>query len=144
MKTSISKQLSILFPSERNKKLPATLIRLLGLLFITLSFMKFGRIEYGTEIIMGCILSATNAFLGYKFIERAFKLDHALFIIFSLASMAFRFFMLILSIALILVLSTPHTASFIGAFMVSYTIFMFAEVYYINWKTDQLKVPQAA
>lgn len=92
------------------------------------------------DFTLSCILSLTNAFLGYVFIERAFRMNMKLSILLLLGGMTFRFFLLLTAIALILVSTPVGIGSFVGSFMVMYAVTLFAEVFYINHKTDQLRL----
>lgn len=112
----------------------------IGLLFITFVLSHFLRSELLSDVMIGCILSLTNAFLGYMFIERAFLYQSNLFVIFSLGGLALRFFLMVVSVAIVLILlPSVNLAAFLVAFMTSYAILLFAEVFYVNSKVDQLK-----
>lgn len=126
-------------PRQKQTRVQLVFLSALSLLFVLYAALQTQGMLLASEMLMGCILSLTSAFLGYVFIERAFHLNHRLFIIISLAGMTLRFFLMILSIAAILLVAAVHVGGFIGSFMVTYTAVLFAEVYYLNWKTDQLK-----
>lgn len=115
------------------------LLGLLSTLFFVFSFLRNGDFTFGPDLVAGCILSVTNAFLGYVFIERAFRLNNNLFMLFSLAAMTVRFFLMIAAVAVFLLTVTGNVLEFVGSFMASYTIFLVIEVLHINKKTDMLK-----
>lgn len=115
------------------------LLGLLSTLFFTFSYLRTGDFSFGPDLVAGCILSVTNAFLGYVFIERAFRLNNNLFMLFSLAAMAVRFFLMIAAVAVFLLTVTGNVLEFVGSFMASYTLFLIIEVLHINKKTDMLK-----
>ncbi len=121
-------------------RIQTILLLILSILFMAFTVMRKAGLETGTDLVAGCILSATSAFLGYVVYERAFRFDSNVFLIVSMAGMTLRFFMLIASIAAFIILTTVNIGAFVGSFMVFYTIFMTMEIMYINKKTDQLKV----
>jgi hypothetical protein len=125
-------------------KIEFALLALLSALFVSFSVLRSHPEHFGTDLLAGCILSVTNAFLGYVFTERAFRLNGNLFMIFSLAGMVMRFFLMTASVAVFLVTTTVNTLEFVGSFMAFYTVFLFAEVLYINRKTDEHKIRTAA
>ena len=91
------------------------------------------------DFTLSCILSLMNAFLGYVFNAFAFRMNMSLSILIMLGGQVFRFFLILGSIGLIL-LSTPvGIATFVGSFMVMYTITLFGEVLYINHMTEQTR-----
>lgn len=116
------------------------LLATLSVLFIVFSMIRDNGHSFGPDLLAGCILSITNAFLGYVFIERAFRLNSNLFMLFSLAGMALRFFLMIASVAVFLLTTTVNTLEFVASFMASYSIFLLVEVLYINRKTDEQKI----
>ncbi len=120
-------------------KIEFALLGLLSTLFFVFSLLRNGDFSFGPDLVAGCILSVTNAFLGYVFIERAFRLNNNLFMLFSLAAMAVRFFLMIAAVAIFLLTVTGNVLEFVGSFMATYTIFLIIEVYHINRKTDMLK-----
>lgn len=120
-------------------KIEFALLGLLSTLFFVFSLLRNGEYSFGPDLVAGCILSLTNAFLGYVFIERAFRLNNNLFMLFSLAAMAVRFFLMIAAVAIFLLTVTGNVLEFVGSFMATYTIFLIVEVYHINRKTDMLK-----
>jgi len=124
-------------------KIEFTLLGLISLLFIVFSMLRSGEFVFGPDLVAGCILSVTNAFLGYVFIERAFRFNSNMFILFSLAGMALRFFLMLVSIAVFILTTTTNILEFTASFMAFYSIALVAEVVYINRKTDQLK-PRSA
>ncbi len=124
----------------RNLRIEFTLLGLLSVLFFVFTMLEKGNHEFGPDLIAGCILSVTNAFLGYVFIERAFRMNNNLFMLFSLAAMTVRFFLMIAAVAVFLITVTTNVLEFVGSFMAFYTIFLVAEVLHINRKTDLLKL----
>jgi hypothetical protein len=120
------------------------LLAALSVLFVLFSVSRGNPDSYATDLLAGCILSVTNAFLGYVFIERAFRLNGNLFMMFSLAGMTMRFFLMIASVAVFLLTGTVNTLLFVGSFMGFYSFFLIVEVLYINRKTDKLKLREAA
>lgn len=120
-------------------KIEFGLLGLLSTLFFVFSYLRNSDFTFGPDLVAGCILSVTNAFLGYVFIERAFRLNNNLFMLFSLAAMAVRFFLMIAAVAVFLLTVTGNVLEFVGSFMASYSIFMMVEVFHINKKTDMLK-----
>ncbi len=111
----------------------------IGLLFVLLALTRAGVVAIPNELMLGCILSVTNAFLGHSFLEKAFRFNSNMFLIVSLAGMALRFFMMLVSIALILLLTPVNVGLFILTFMVSYSVFMFIEVFRINRMVDAFR-----
>ena len=130
--------ISIRNPYEINFKQIA-LLSAVALQFVLLTIIRSGHIHFSPDIVMGCILSVTNAFLGYVFIERAFRFDSNMFLIVSLAGMVMRFFLMIASLAVFLLTTAMDQGAFIGSFMGSYVLFMSLEIAHINSKIDQLK-----
>jgi hypothetical protein len=120
-------------------KIEFGLLGLLSTLFFVFSYLRTSDFTFGPDLVAGCILSVTNAFLGYVFIERAFRLNNNLFMLFSLAAMAVRFFLMLAAVAVFLLTVTGNVLEFVGSFMASYSIFMMVEVFHINKKTDMLK-----
>ncbi|PLX22982.1 MAG: hypothetical protein C0600_15995 [Ignavibacteria bacterium] len=125
-------------------KIEFALLGLLSSLFILFSVLRNGDFSFGPDLLAGCILSVTNAFLGYVFVERAFRLNDNMFMLFSMAAMAVRFFLMIAAVAVFLVTATGNILEFVGSFMAFYTIFLVFEVLHINRKTDLLKVQRVA
>lgn len=119
-----------------------TLLGLLSVLFFVFTILERGNHTLGSDLLAGCILSATNAFLGYVFIERAFRMNTNLFMLFSLAAMTIRFFLMTAAVTIFLITVTTNVLEFVGSFMAFYTIFLVVEVLHINRKTDQLKPEQ--
>ena len=111
----------------------------MSLLFVLFALLNAFDVPHHSDYLASCILSLTNAFLGYVFIERAFRMNISMSILLLLAGMGVRFLMLLTAVALLLVFTPVGIAPFIGSFMVFYTLTLFAEVFYINHKTDQLK-----
>jgi hypothetical protein len=120
-------------------KIEFGLLGLLSTLFFVFSYLRNGDFTFGPDLVAGCILSVTNAFLGYVFIERAFRLNNNLFMLFSMAAMAVRFFLMIAAVAVFLLTVTGNVLEFVASFMASYSVFLIVEVYHINRKTDMLK-----
>lgn len=120
-------------------KIEFALLGLISVLFFVFTWLSRGDYSFGTDLVAGCILSVTNAFLGYVFIERAYRLNGNMFMMFSLAAMTARFFLMIAAVAVFLLTVTTNTLEFVGAFMASYSIFLIIEVLHINKKTDMLK-----
>ena len=108
--------------------------------FVLFALFRLLDIPHRTALLASCILSLSNAFLGYVFIERAFRMKVSRSILLLLAGLGIRFFLSQASIALILVFTPVGIAPFIGSFMVFYTLTLFAEVFYINHKTDQMRL----
>lgn len=125
-------------------KIEFALLALLSVLFVVFSVLRGNPDSFGADLLAGCILSVTNAFLGYVFIERAFRLNGNLFMIFSLAGMTMRFFLMIAAIAVFLLTTTVNTLEFVGSFMGFYSLFLITEILHINRKTDQIKLRTAA
>jgi len=96
-------------------------------------------ISGGKEIFIGWILTLLHAFLGYVFVERGFRLEMKASIVLLLGGMAVRFFTALLIIALVIVSIPVSLPVFIGSFMVFFTIALFAEVAYINLRTERLR-----
>ncbi|MCZ7555296.1 MAG: hypothetical protein M5R41_02685 [Bacteroidia bacterium] len=124
-------------------KIEFALLALLSVLFMAFSVLRGNPDGFGMDLLAGCILSVTNAFLGYVFIERAFRLNGNLFMIFSLAGMTMRFFLMIAAVAVFLLTTTVNTLEFVGSFMAFYTVFLVAEILHINKKTDLIKLRAA-
>ena len=120
-------------------KIEFALLGLLSTLFFMFSYLRTSDFSFGPDLVAGCILSVTNAFLGYVFIERAFRLNNNLFMLFSLAAMVVRFFLMIAAVAVFLLTVTGNVLEFVGSFMASYTLLLIIEVLHINKKTDMLK-----
>ncbi|MDT8322617.1 MAG: hypothetical protein RRA94_00795 [Bacteroidota bacterium] len=127
----------------RNIRIEFTLLGLLSVLFVSFTFLSKENYTFGPDLVAGCILSVTNAFLGYVFIEKAFRLNNNLFMMFSLAAMTVRFFLMLAAVAVFLITTTTNTLEFVGSFMGFYFTFLIVEVLHINRKTDQLKVREA-
>jgi hypothetical protein len=125
-------------------KIEFALLALLSILFVLFSVLRGNPEGFGMDLLAGCILSVTNAFLGYVFIERAFRLNGNLFMIFSLAGMTMRFFLMIAAVAVFLLTTTVNTLEFVGSFMGFYSVFLVAEILHINKKTDLIKLRTAA
>lgn len=121
-------------------RIQTILLAILSILFMAFTVMTKAGLEAGTDLVAGCILSVTSAFLGYVIYERAFRFDSNIFLIVSMAGMTLRFFMLIASVAAFIITTTVNVGAFVGSFMVFYTFFMVLEIIYINRKTDLLKV----
>ncbi len=111
----------------------------IGLLFLAFAVSQVTKSHLIADVMAGCILSLTNAFLGYMFIERGFQYNNNLFVVFTLGGQALRFFLMIGSIAIILVMLDVLLAPFILSFMISYIVFLMFEVVYINRKVDLMK-----
>ncbi|MFA6233408.1 MAG: hypothetical protein WC824_04365 [Bacteroidota bacterium] len=124
-------------------KIEFALLGVLSTLFVVFSLLRNGEYNFGPDLVAGCILSVTNAFLGYVFIERSFRLNNNLFMLFSLAAMTVRFFLMIAAVAVFLLTVKGNVLEFVGSFMATYGIFLIAEVYHINRKTDMLKPRRA-
>ena len=122
------------------RRIETILLTTLAILFFFFAILQSSGSDFGPDLLAGCILSLTNAFLGYVFIQRAFRLNSSVSILLSLAGLVLRFFMMLASIAVFLVVAVPNAAEFVGSFMAFYTIAMFAEIMYINRKTDELKL----
>jgi|GEM_PF-1338981 len=90
------------------------------------------------SILVGCILSLINAFLGYMFLERTFQLSNNQFFIVSFAGLFIRFFLMLISIGVILASAKYHSGAFVFSLFAFYTVFMFVEILSINKKLDQL------
>ncbi len=90
------------------------------------------------SILVGCILSLINAFLGYMFLERTFQSSNNQFFIVSFAGLVIRFFLMLVSIGVILASAKYHSGAFVFSLFAFYTVFMFAEILSINKKLDQL------
>jgi hypothetical protein len=116
------------------------LLSTISFLFIILTLARLGSLSVSADMLKGCILSLTNAFLGYVFIERAFRLNNTMFLVLSFAGMALRFFLMIASIALFLIVIKVNAVAFVGAFLSVYVIGLAMEVIRINNKLDQLRV----
>ncbi len=106
---------------------------LLYLSFIALCLMiavvsRHGDWALGIDLALGCILSATHAFLGYVTFERHRGLGHSAAILFSLAGGMIRFMLILISIAIVLVTLPVGVGGFIGSFMASYVVFMIPEI----------------
>jgi hypothetical protein len=125
-------------------KIEFALLALLSMLFVGFSVLRSNPVGFGMDLLAGCILSVTNAFLGYVFTERAFRLNGNLFMIFSLAGMTMRFFLMIAAVAVFLLTTTVNTLEFVGSFMAFYSVFLVAEILHINKKTDLIKLRAAA
>lgn len=128
----------------RNLRIEFTLLGFLSVLFIVFTMLERGDYAFGPDLVAGCILSVTNAFLGYVFTERAFRMNNNLFMLFSLAAMTVRFFLMIAAVAVFLLTTTTNVLEFVGSFMAFYVTFLIVEVLYINRKTDQLKLQQVS
>jgi len=120
-------------------KLQLIISTTIATLFSSAILIRFQGADVVFDMSMGCILSLGNAFLGYLFIERAFRFQNNLFLVVSLAGIALRFFLTIVSIALILVISSPSLTPFVLSFMISYSVLLFTELLYINGRIDKLK-----
>lgn len=106
---------------------------LLYLFIIALSLFaavvfRYSGFTLGIDIAIGCILSATHAFLGYVTFERQLGLSHSAAILFSLAGGMIRFMLILMSIVLILLILPIGVGGFIASFMVSYVAFMIPEI----------------
>jgi hypothetical protein len=91
------------------------------------------------DFTLSCILSLMNAFLGYVFNARAFRMNMSLSILIMLGGQVLRFFLILGAIGLVLVSTPVGIATFVGSFMVMYTVTLFGEVLYINYKTEQAR-----
>lgn len=127
----------------RNMRIEFTLLGLLSVLFVSFTYLTNENYTFGPDLIAGCILSVTNAFLGYVFIEKAFRLNNNLFMMFSLAAITVRFFLMIAAVAVFLITTTTNVLEFVGSFMGFYFTFLIMEVLHINKRTDQLKPRRA-
>lgn len=107
-----------------------------GLMFVAFVVAQRLGLDLTAGIVIGCLLSLTNAYLGYMFIERGFEFDDRLFVYFSLGGMALRFFLMIASSAVVLLLFNVHVAGFIFSFFASYILLLIVEIIYINKKID--------
>jgi hypothetical protein len=116
------------------------LLSTVSFLFLILTIARMGALSVSPDLIKGCILSLTNAFLGYVFVERAFRLNNTMFLLLSFAGMALRFFLMIASIALFLLVGKVNVIAFVGAFLSVYIIGLTMEVVRINNKLDQLRL----
>jgi hypothetical protein len=129
-----------LFDKSSDNTLPRNVfLSSLGILFLTFALSHFMHSDILADVMIGCILSLTNAFLGYVFIERGFKFNDSMFVFFSLGGLALRFFLMLGSVAVILIILTVQIPAFIFAFMGTYVLFLFIEVFYINRKVDLQK-----
>jgi hypothetical protein len=138
-----------LFPPTRRRiitvflhrhRISLTLLIALGALLVAFGALQHNHHTAHADVLLGCILSLANAFLGYLFIEKAFRYDSNLFLFISLSGMALRFFLMIGSIGMVLLLAAVHTGAFIGSYMVSATLVLIAEVVLINARTEQLRL----
>ena len=127
---------SIFSPEKRKIRL----VTALAILFLGLSLTRIYHLPTGSDILLGCILSLTNAFLGYLFFEQSFRFKTSISLFLSLTGMVLRFVLTIFSVALILII-TPGigVAGFVGAFMTSYAILMCFEVYYLVKRTESVR-----
>jgi hypothetical protein len=116
------------------------LLSTISFLFIILTLARLGSLSMSPDILKGCILALTNAFLGYVFVERAFSLNNTMFLVLSFAGMALRFFLMIASIALFIIVAKVNAIAFVGSFLSVYVIGLAIEVMRINSKLDQLRV----
>ncbi len=115
-------------------------LSVISFLVLMLTLARLGSLSVGSDMLKGCILSLTNAFLGYVFVERAFRLNNTMFLILSFAGMALRFLLMIASIALFLIVAHVNPIAFVGAFLGVYVVGLAFEVIRINNKLDQLRI----
>jgi hypothetical protein len=124
-------------------RLHLILVFVVAFLFVGISYLLHARIGFQPSVTLGCILSVTNAFLGYVFIERAFRYDSSVFFFIAFSGMALRFFLMIAAVALVLMTGMIETASFIASFMAFYVTCMTVEVIHINRKIDEQRLAKA-
>jgi hypothetical protein len=120
-------------------------LSILAMLFVAVAALEggTGRHHLAYNIALGCIFAVTNAFLGYVFVDKAFRYNSTLFLFISFSGMALRFFLTIASIGLVLLLRIAEPASFVSSFMALYTLGMFGEVLHINARIDRLRASEA-
>ena len=124
-------------------RLHLSLVFVVAALFVGISYLLHDRIVFRPSVTLGCILSITNAFLGYVFIERAFRYNSNVFFFIAFSGMALRFFLMIAAVALVLMTGIVETASFIASFMAFYVTCMTVEVIHINRKIDEQRLAKA-
>jgi hypothetical protein len=124
-------------------RLHLTLVIIVAFLFAGISYLLHKSLGFHSAITLGCILSTTNAFLGYVFIERAFRYDNNVFLFIAFSGMALRFFLMIAAVALTLMTGMVETASFVASFMAFYVACMTVEVLHINKKLDEQRLVKA-
>jgi hypothetical protein len=117
------------------KRVKTALLVFLSLSFLALSLAHRQHIDFGRELLAGWILSVTNAFLGYVFLERAFRLQSSMFIFVSLASLTMRFFLMAAAVAVMVMTVVHDIPEFIAGFMASYVLFMSIEIAWIYKRT---------
>lgn len=115
----------------------------IGILFTLIPLAQFSSWKFIPALSAGCILSVMNAFLGYMVIERGFQLNDRQFIIVSLGGFVLRFFMMILAVTLVLLVTQVNVLVFILTLFGFYIFFMIGEVLHINKKIDLLKLRKA-
>lgn len=121
-------------------KLHLVLIFVSTVLFAVITALLNERVMFHPSVTLGWILSMTNAFLGYVFIERAFRFHSNVFLFIAFSGMALRFFVMIAAVALILLTSIVETASFIASFMAFYVTGMSIEILHINRMIDKQRL----
>ena len=121
-------------------KLHLILISVVAVLFLGISYLVHERFDFHPSITLGCILSLSNAFLGYVFVERAFRYTSNMVLFIAFSGMALRFFMMIAAVAVVLLTGIVETASFIASFMTFYVTCMTVEIVHINRKIDEQRL----
>ena len=121
-------------------KLHLVLIFITTVLFAVFTALLSERLVLHPSVTLGWILSMTNAFLGYVFIERAFRYNSNVFLFIAFSGMALRFFVMIAAVALTLLTGIVETASFIASFMAFYVTGMAIEILHINRKIDDQRL----
>lgn len=119
------------------RRVKTALLVFLSLSFLALSLAHRQHMDFGRELLAGWILSVTNAFLGYVFLERAFRLQSSMFIFVSLAGLTMRFFLMAASVAVMVMTVVRDVPEFIAGFMISYVLFMTIEITWIYRRTAQ-------
>jgi hypothetical protein len=123
--------------SIEEKRVKSALLVFLAILFLAFALAHRQHIDFGREMLAGWILSVTNAFLGYVFLERAFRLQSSMFVIVSLASMTMRFFLMAAAVAVMVVTVISDIPQFVWAFMASYVLFLHLEIAWIHRRTSR-------
>lgn len=115
-------------------------LSVIGILFTLISLSQIASWAFIPALSAGCILSVMNAFLGYIVIEQGFQLNDRQFIIVSLGGFVIRFFLMIVAIALVLIVTKVNVPAFLLSLFAFYIFFMIGEVLHINKKIELMKL----
>ncbi len=116
------------FRSVRPLKFPLLYATGLAFLVAMLSLSASNDYRLGVDLASGCILSVTNAFLGYLVFRWSFSLQFQVSLLVSFAGMLVRFSLMLIGVVAMILMEAVTIGPFLASFMTSYVAFMALEV----------------